>query len=93
MTALSAKQIHQYNNDGYLVLDNVVEKSKFEKIRSQFSEMIERDFRKYNSATITFPESTEKKEDYLLNEGMIALENKNHQYLADLYNQLPRTNA
>ena len=89
---ISKKQILNFKKRGFVKI-KCLDKIKLENLKNQFSKMIEISIKKnFPTKKIKF-KSKNKKNDYLLNEGMIMLEKRDHKNLSLLYDQIVRSTS
>lgn len=78
-----------FNKDGFVKV-NCINIKKLKSLKKNFAKMIEVSLKKNLNYKVK-PKNGFNKIDYLLNEGMIKLEKKNHKYLSELYDQVVKS--
>ena len=92
MEIISQKQKENFKKNGYVILD-VIDKNKLSLLKSSVAKVISISLAKYLPEKYKNFTYSEKDEDFILNNGMIELEKKDHKYLSDIYNQIPSSTS
>ena len=78
-----------YKENGYIKI-KLFKKSKIEKFKKNFAKILLNQIKKHLPTKYFFFKN--KKVDFILNQGMIDLESKDHQNLVTIYNYINKTN-
>lgn len=92
MKNITKQQLNFFKKKGYLVLD-ILDKKKIKNFRSEFSKMISLSLSKNLPDQIKLANLSSDPENYILNQGMIALDRLDHKFLVELYNQIAQSTA
>ena len=89
---LNSKTLRLFHEKGYLIID-LIDKNKLNEVKKDLYIMV------LDSLKLNFPEFIKKNtknlknKNFILNEGLIYLEKKNHKYLAKIYDVIAKTTS
>lgn len=89
---VTEEHIRQYEEDGYVILD-ILKLDKLKNLRRQLARMIERLLVKHLPEVAAQAKAAADPEEFLVHQGMLALDKYDHALLVEIYNTLPKTSA